>query len=232
MGPGRALHNALPAGRQLALPALAMAVLLAASGCGSMTLVDEIPLNISGPLGSGESVVILRKNQRAASRTEHDFVTCVADSLDASDYGIRVIPEQHFVDALYPHFETSSAPTEVQALEALQQHPAAAERLSEIGARYIVWMHGNTETVDSGGSLSCAIGPGGGGCLGVASWTDRSAYKADFWDIRALADGGTIDLKSTGTSYITGLVVPVPLLARVKSNACDSMAALIAESLG
>jgi len=232
MGPGRMPHNPPTTEWKLAVPLLALVLILTASGCGSVTLVDEVPMNISGPLGSAESVVILRKNRRAASRTEQDFVNCVADSLESADYGIQVIPEQHFVDALYPHFEISTAPTEVQALEALQQHPAAADRLSELGARYIVWIHGTTETVDSGGTLSCAIGPGGGGCLGVASWTDHGTYKADFWDVRALADGGTIDLKSTGTSYITGLVVPVPLLARVKSNACDSMAALIAESLG
>jgi len=234
MGPGQPLKNPPRARWQLtlAVPALAIAIAMTTSGCGSMTLVDETPMNITGPLGSGESVVILRKNQRAASRTERDFVDCVAQSLHSNDYGIRVIPEQRFVDALYPHFEISSAPTEVEALEVLQQHPAAAEKLSELGARYIVWMHGNTETIDSGGSLSCAIGPGGGGCLGLASWTDRGAYKADFWDIKALTDGGTIDLKSSGTSYVTGLVVPIPLLARVKSNACDSMAALIAESLG
>ena len=212
--------------------AITMMALLSVSGCGSMTLIDETPTDITGPLGFSESVVILRKNVRATSRSEADFVDCVAETLDSDEYGVAVIPEQRFIDALYPHFETSSMPTEVRSLELLQGNPAAAEKLSELGVRYIVWMHGNTENVASSGSLSCAVGPGGGGCFGLASWTNRGAYKADFWDLRRLADVGAVDLKSSGTSYIAGLIVPIPLLARVKSSACDAMAALIAESLG
>lgn len=211
--------------------AIVIAAVLLTSGCGSTTLIDETPRNISGPLGIGESVVILRKNIRAASRTENDFVDCVAKSLDSREYGVAVVSEQYFVDALYPHFETSSAPAELEALEVLQRNPAAVRKLSELGLRYIVWMHGNTETVSRSGSMSCAIGPGGGGCIGLASWTNRGDYKADFWDIKSLADAGTIDLASSGTSYLAGIIAPIPLLARVKSNACEVMAALIAESL-
>lgn len=205
--------------------------LLVVTGCGSTTLIGETPTDISGPLGSDESVVLLRANVRATSRTENDFVDCVAKSLDSEKYAVAVIPEQLFVDALYPHFEISSMPTEVQALRLLQQNPLTAEKLTELGVRYIVWMHGNTENVASSGSMSCAVGPGGGGCFGLVSWTNRGGYKADFWDLRRLAEVGAVDLESSGTSYIAGLIVPIPWLARVKSNACDAMAALIAESL-
>jgi len=204
--------------------ATAMAGALTAAGCSSTTFIDEQRKSVTGGLEDGESVVILRKNQRAASKTDYDFVECVSKSLASDDFGVQVVPEQTFVDALYPYFETSSAPMQAQALGALQQEPAVVEKLADLGARYIVWMRGNTETVDRSGSFTCSIGPGGGGCFGLASWTDQGTYKADVWDIKNVADAGTIDVESSGTSHLAGLIVPIPMLASVESDACEAMA--------
>jgi len=216
--------------RYTALQTSALAALVAAlGGCQSTTFVDEERnTQATGSLKAGESVVILRKNQRAASKTEGDFVDCVAETLESEDYKVDVLAEQTFVDSLYPYFETSSAPTSVQALSDLHKEPAAAEQLSQLEARYIVWMRGNTETVDRSGSFTCSIGPGGGGCFGFASWTNQGSYKADVWDVKKQAEAGTIDVESEGTSHLVGAVVPIPLLAGVEDEACDALAGKIA----
>jgi hypothetical protein len=99
-----------------------------------------------------------------------------------------------------------------------------AEKIDEFGIRYIVWVDGFTETTGRSGSISCAIGPGGGGCFGFGSWEDDSEFDARIWDVDQLASVGTISTDATGQSYLPALVVPIPLLARVEANACSSLA--------
>jgi hypothetical protein len=125
---------------------------------------------------------------------------------------------------MYPYFETSTAPTDVKNLDKLVQIPEIRAKLQQFGVRYFVWIDGFTETVDKKGSISCAIGPGGGGCFGFATWDDAANYEASIWDFKELALSGKISAETQGTSYLPAIFIPVPLLARVQSNACTSMA--------
>ena len=67
------------------------------------------------------------------------------------------------------------APAETKSLPVLMSRPGVAERIREKGVRYIVWLDGDTERVAEGGSLSCAAGPGGGGCFGFAWWQNDAS---------------------------------------------------------
>ena len=100
-----------------------------------------------------------------------------------------------------------------------------ANKIEGFGIRYIIWLDGQTETTDRVGSISCAIGPGGGGCFGFGSWEDDSNFDARVWDVNTFVSVGTISTDSTGQSYLPALIIPIPLLARVEANACASMAA-------
>ena len=54
--------------------------------------------------------------------------------------------------------------------------PGVAQKIKEKGVRYVVWLDGDTDKVAGGGSMSCAAGPGGGGCFGFAWWQNDSNY--------------------------------------------------------
>ena len=41
----------------------------------------------------------------------------------------------------------------------------------------------------------------------------------------SLKNVGTINTDATGQSYLPALVVPIPLIARVETNACNRLAA-------
>jgi len=195
---------------------------LVLASCTSTT-VDEFRQGETG-IESHESIVILGRRQASDYETRADFVNCVGDEVNRGSNSINVVPEQEFVDALFPWFEPRTAPLRTQDLERLMSEEIVAEKIDEFGIRYIVWVDGFTETTGRSGSISCAIGPGGGGCFGFGSWEDDSEFDARIWDVDALTSVGTISTDATGQSYLPAVVVPIPLLARVEANACDSLA--------
>ena len=82
------------------------------------------------------------------------------------------------------------------------------------------------------GSLSCAVGPGGGGCFGFKSWDDEADYEAAVWDLKHKNVAAKVNTETEGTSFVPAVIVPVPLLARVKATACDAMSKQLIDALG
>ena len=196
------------------------AALLAA--CTSTT-VDEFRQGETG-IENDEAVVILGRRQASHYETRSEFVECVGDRMARGDNAINIVPEQEFIDAMFPWFEPRTAPLRTRDLEQLMAEDVVAAKMSEYGIRYIVWLDGFTETTDRQGSISCTIGPGGGGCFGFGTWEDDANFDARVWDVGSLTNVGTINTDATGQSYLPALVVPIPLIARVEANACNRLA--------
>ena len=98
------------------------------------------------------------------------------------------------------------------------ERPGVADTVKDMGVRYIVWLDGDTERVAEGGSLSCAAGPGGGGCFGFAWWQNDADYEAAVWDLDGNEHAGTVSADVSGTSFLPALVVPIPLIARTQAE--------------
>ena len=196
------------------------AALLAA--CTSTT-VDEFRQGETG-IENDEAVVILGRRQASDYETRSEFVECVGDRMARGDNAINIVPEQEFIDAMFPWFEPRTAPLRTRDLEQLMAEDVVAAKMGEYGIRYIVWLDGFTETTDRQGSISCTIGPGGGGCFGFGTWEDDANFDARVWDVGSLTNVGTINTDATGQSYLPALVVPIPLIARVEANACNRLA--------
>lgn len=198
------------------------AATVALSACVT-SRVEDVRQGTTG-LGDGEGVVIMAKSYHLGNETEADFISCVGDSIGGGSSGLRVVPNSEFVDALFPWFEPRTAPAETKGLPELMQRPGVPEMIAEKGVRYIIWLDGTTDRVAGGGSMSCAAGPGGGGCFGFAWWQNDSKYEASVWDLDGLEDAGTVSADVSGTSFLPAIVVPIPLIARVQSKACDGLA--------
>lgn len=201
---------------------LASTLLALVSGCVT-SRVENSREGITG-IGSGESVVIMAKSYHLGNETEAKYINCIENSLARGSKGLRVIPRKEFVDSLFPWFEPRTAPAETKGLPKLMERPGVAERIREQGVRYIIWLAGDTEKVAGGGSLSCAAGPGGGGCFGFAWWQNASDYDASIWDLEGLESAGTVSADVSGTSFLPALVVPIPLIARTQAAACKGLA--------
>lgn len=178
----------------------------------------------SSGIKEGEGVVIMAKSYHLGNETEAKFVACVGNAIGRGSEGLRVIPNREFVDALFPWFEPRVAPSETKGLPALMQRKGVAEKIKAIGVRYIIWLDGDTDRVAGGGSMSCAAGPGGGGCFGFAWWQNDAKYEASVWDMDALEDVGTVSTDVSGTSFMPAIIIPIPLIARAQAKACKGLA--------
>jgi hypothetical protein len=192
------------------------------ANCTSTT-VDEFRQGETG-IESDESIVILGRRQASDYETRSEFVECVGERMTRGEGAISVVPEQEFIDAMFPWFEPRTAPLRTGDLEQLMAEDVVARKMNEFRIRYIVWVDGRTETSGRTGSISCTVGPAGGGCFGFGTWEDDANFDARVWDVSSLRNVGTINADATGQSYLPALVVPIPLIARVEANACSRLA--------
>ncbi len=192
------------------------------SGCVT-SRVENSREGMTG-IRANESVVIMAKSYHVGNETEDKYISCVESALGRGKNGLNVIPHRTFVDSLFPWFEPRTAPAETKGLPKLMKRPGVAARIREQGVRYIIWLDGDTDKVAGGGSLSCAAGPGGGGCFGFAWWQKDADYDASIWDLDELESAGTITADVSGTSFMPALVVPIPLIARTQAAACKGLA--------
>jgi hypothetical protein len=200
----------------------AVALTFALGGC--ITASVENDREETTGLLEGESVVVMAKSYHQGNETEADYIRCVERALSRGSGSLNVIPNQQFVDNLFPWFEPRTAPADTKGLVTLMERPGVPAAVKRMGVRYIIWLDGGTERVTQGGSLSCAAGPGGGGCFGFAWWQDDADYEASIWDLSDSESAGTVTADYTGTSFLPALVVPIPLIARTQSKACNGLA--------
>lgn len=204
-----------------------LALLGLLSACTSVT-IDEYQRSET-QLGHQDQIVLLGRRHSPDYETEPDLVSCVGKVIAAQQSGVSVIPEKQFVDELYPWFEPRMAPMQPKRLAKLIKEPKLKEKIDALNVRYLVWIDGNTRTTSTRGSVGCAIGPGGGGCFGFGTWDEKSDYEASVWDYHKQSLVAKVSADAKGTSYMPALVVPIPLIARVQSNACKGLGAQLRE---
>ena len=208
--------------KQIIRAALIVLATMTTTACVTST-VQDARTGATG-INEGESIVIMAKSYHLGNETEVKYIRCIENHLASGRDGLRVIPHEEFVDSLFPWFEPRTAPAETKNLAKLMDRPGVADRIAEQGIRYIIWLDGDTDRVAGGGSLSCAAGPGGGGCFGFAWWQNDADYDASVWDLHGLESAGTVTADVSGTSFMPALVIPLPFIARTKSKACKALA--------
>ena len=170
--------------------------------------VDETR-QVAAALQPNEAIVVLKKPQLEGVGTEEDFLDCLQENLG----GELVHPEQgqtsrcrrtsrtfHSRSTASRNSRTRCSRGSSRALRRPMPPgsrrcwsvPGVAERLAEIGVRYVVWLDGNTKKTDGGGSVACAAGPGGAGCIGIGWWEKHSDYVASVWDLQSALEMGSV----------------------------------------
>lgn len=191
-------------------------------GCVTNT-VQEVREASTGMTANDSVVVLGRRTRPSNAETELDFVSCVGKNVSGGGDKLKVIPEQDFLDAMFPWFEPRTAPVNTSDLPELINQPALAARLGEIGLRYLVWIDGTTKRTDQSGSLTCSVSAAGAGCFGFLTWENDSSYEATIWDVRNGKTVGKISSDAVGTSYMPAVILPLPIIAPVRSSACSTM---------
>ena len=199
-----------------------LAASVSLSGCVSSRI--EQSRDAKTGIAEGEAMVLLGRASYNEKQTEESFTECIADALNQGSNPIRLIPQEQFKDDLYPWFEPRTAPTSADELGRLFAQPGVKNRINDANVRYLAWIDGDTITIESGGSMSCTISSFGGGCFGMSYWEEDASYEASIWDLQSMTSTGQISADATGTSYLAGVVVPIPILARPGNAACKGLA--------
>lgn len=202
---------------------------LTTSACVS-TRIEESRRAVTA-ISSDDTVVILGRAKHTDDQTEASFTECVNNELSGRNSRLSLMSESEFVDAMFPFFEPRLAPTNLDDLSQVLNDPLVAAKVNETRVRYLVWLDGNTETTDQGGSMTCSVGAAGGGCFGLNWWERDSSYEATIWDMKTVNAAGYISADATGTSYVAGLILPIPMIARTGKAACEGLAEQLNEFL-
>ncbi len=207
--------------RKLVLTLISVSVVSA--GCTTATNIDEYRSSDRNILlGETEKVVVLGRRHAGEYETEAGFISCIGNKLSNGNI-VSVYSEEGFIDQLYPWFEPRTAPLKLARMKQILQEPMISARIRSLDIRYMIWVDGKTEVTDRKGAMSCAIGPGGGGCFGFAAWDKVSEFEAIIWDLEDINEEGRVRVDARGSSYVISILVPVPFLARVQAQACDGL---------
>ena len=191
------------------------------SSCTTSRLEEQVNLPLN--LNEGESVVVISNSYHSGNQTEYDFIQCVNKSLSKKQDYFNLIQTEYFQNMLYPWLEPRTAPQTPEDLPEFLSRDLVRGTLETHNVKYLINISGETKTNSSSGALSCAAGPGGGGCFGLAWWDDTSSYSASVWDIAQQSSVGSVSATVSGTSVIPALIIPIPIIARTKSSACDGL---------
>lgn len=201
---------------------LALAGLPLVTACSTTARLEPYK-QTDAVLGAGDGVVVLARRHHSTHEAEQEFIDCISDGLASGKEEIVVYNSVEFEDSLYPWFEPSTAPLNLADFSELLDRPQVAERISETGVRFVVWLDGSTDRVASGGSITCAAGIGGAGCMGLAYWEDDARYDAAVWDIDQLNQSGTIHADVRGRSVMPAVIIPFPFISRPQARACRGL---------
>lgn len=201
---------------------IGLLLLSSISACG-VTARMEPYKQTDSVIGEGEQIVVLARKHHATHEAEADFIDCISDSLSSGSDALAVHSTTEFEDRLYPWFEPSLAPLSTDDLTELLEKPGVLEIVEDTGVRFVVWLDGSTDRIASGGGITCAAGVGGAGCMGLAWWEDDARYDATVWDLQELNSTGTIYADFLGRSVMPAIVIPIPLIARPRAQACRGL---------
>ena len=191
------------------------------SSCTTSRLEEQVNLPLN--LNEGESIAVISNSYHSGNQTEYDFIQCVNKSLSKKQDYFNLIQTEYFQNMLYPWLEPRTAPQTPEDLSEFLSRDLVRGTLETHNIKYLINVSGETKTNSSSGALSCAAGPGGGGCFGLAWWDDTSSYSASVWDIAQQSSVGSVSATVSGTSVIPALIIPIPIIARTKSSACDGL---------
>jgi hypothetical protein len=143
--------------------------------------------------------------------------------LNSGSSEVRVIPEQTFVDKLYPWFEPRTAPVKVKDLFKLLEYQELSKAIEDFDVQYLVWVDGSTQTTNKSGQITCSLGITGISCFGFGTWDKKADYEATIWDYNKREMVGKINGTADGTSYMPAIVVPIPIIAPVQGDVCKGI---------
>ena len=160
-----------------------------------------------------------------------DIEACLTSRIREVAPEIVVTPQRTIRDTLFPLLEPATQPATEAGFAALLAREEVRARLVRRGLQYLIVFSGGTLEDKPGGFILCGAGYGGGGCLGFVWQGETTALNAALWSlddsIKIRHEGAKVE----GTFVMPAFILPVPIPARTKAQACDELGSRIAHAI-
>ena len=159
---------------------------------------------------------------------DEKFAKCVQMGLKKDLSKITFVPGDKFRDALYPWFEPSTAPKEIDELSAILNKVSVRKRIKALGVELLIYVYGDTYQ-------DRLQGYGGGGypgaAVGYGAAERQTRIWTTVWDLKEKAILGTTDVNFQGTVHVPVLGIPIVIPAFTESSACSETVKRISNGL-
>jgi hypothetical protein len=160
-----------------------------------------------------------------------DMEACLVARMREVAPEIVVTRQRTIRDALFPLLEPATQPATEEAFAALLAREEVRGRLVQRGLHYLIAFSGGTLKDKPGGGILCGGGFGAGGCLGFSWQGETTALDAALWSLDAGVRIRHEDAKVEGTFVMPAFILPVPIPARTKAQACHELGSKIARAI-
>ena len=160
-----------------------------------------------------------------------DMEACLVARIAEVAPEIVVTRQRAIRDALFPLLEPATQPATEEAFAALLAREEVRARLVQHGLQYLIAFSGGTIKDKPGGGILCGGGFGAGGCLGFSWQGETTALDAALWSLDASVRIRHEDARVEGTFVMPAFILPVPIPARTKAQACHELGSKIARAI-
>ncbi len=196
---------------------------------GCTTSKIKVTQGIDTAISPGDGIVIFHSHIEALSVKKEWFAECVEKTILKNRPDQLFVDDRAFKDALFPWFETNTAPNLPADLPKLLARPLVKDKISELGVRYVIFIAGGTT-----GSPADAHGLGGlgyYGWLGLHWWDRETSWAAVIWDLMRAGEVCKVEATASGTAIMPAFIIPVPIMPMTETTACEELGRQIVELL-
>jgi hypothetical protein len=153
-----------------------------------------------------------------------EIAECIQGKLKEDLQYLKFVSGERFREALFPWFESNTAPQNIEELSALLSKTLVQKRIESLGVELLIYVIGYTRS--RGESTS-------GSMIGLVVSAERETHIwTTVWDLKEIVRVGDTDISFKGPigGGIIG-IVPFVVLAFTESSACNETAKRISNCL-
>ena len=174
-------------------------------------------------VAAGSGLVVVKQADTAS------LASCIESEVHAAVPELRVLSAETVQDELYPWFEPGTWLNDDTALLRFLTRPGLAEKMNQLGLRFIVYVTSQTtrdSPEESGGLMIPSIG-----FYGIIWFERRSQINVRALDLHTAQIAADEEAQKHGTAVIPAYVVPVPFIPPTGTLACLEVGKRLAKAL-
>jgi hypothetical protein len=202
-------------------------VLALIEGCTTSQI--KVTQGIDTAIPPGDGIVIFHSHIEALRVKREWFAKCVEKTILKNRPDQLFVDDRTFKDALFPWFETNTAPKTPADLPKLLARPLVKDKISELGVRYVIFIAGDTtgSPADAHGLSDITFA----GWWGLHWWDRETSLAAIVWDLKKAEEVCKVEATASGTTIMPAIIIPIPIMPMTETTTCEELGRQLVELL-